>query len=338
MIANFHDPLLDAAKWARRTVVLIGLSVVALCAVAQEPADSTGVAEEADTIKYSVKLGDVEVKASNLTRRGGKDVYVVTDDMKRGLYNAGQLLSRVNGVVYNPITTDITYLGSKNVVILLDSVPKPADYIKRLSPDRFDRIDVINFPTGKYLGYDVLINYHSRPTYKGYESNLFSQAYALPGNKLGHGKWLQRNDAYADFTYTNGKWNIAAWMSDKWNRSAGQSGYANYYPANHFKESTVTTGRHAPTTLSRTNEMPGFLAVDYEINKLQSVSVQWSFAGEDWSTRNDYRLATENTLTHATDTIDYRTRSHTHGAWRNTFGAYYRGRFGAWSQIGRAHV
>ena len=38
---------------------------------------------------------------------------------------------------------------------------------------RFDRMEIVHNPTGKYQGYDVLINFHTKENYEGYEGYVF---------------------------------------------------------------------------------------------------------------------------------------------------------------------
>ncbi|MCM1348234.1 MAG: outer membrane beta-barrel protein [Firmicutes bacterium] len=278
-------------------------------------------------MKYSISLDNVEVKASNIVHKNDKSIYSVTPIMKKGIYSAGQLLSRVNGIIYNPTTMEVSYLGSKNIVILIDSLEKDETYIKRQSPNRFDRIEVISFPTGKYLGYDALINFHSRPVYKGVESNLFTQAYAIPDNRLGRGKFMHRNDGYADFTYTHDNWNISAVLSDNWKQDAGAGGYMRTYIANGLTERTLNKNKKEPTWTSVSNNLNGNLAIDYQISPMQSVSLQWKYDHTDNHKNINQTLISTNEATNSTDTLAYRSAGHIHDMKRNNFGIYYRGRF-----------
>lgn len=314
-------------------VLMIGASG----ASAQERADSAALSQKADTLASQVSLGEVVVKASNVTHKGMKDVYVVTPEMKQGIYNAGELLKRVNGIVYDPISRSIEYLGSKNIVILLDSVPKSEDYIKKLSPDRFDRIDVVNFPTGEYLGYDALINFHTRPAYTGYECNLFNQLYAVPGQRLGHGKWFNREDAQADFTYTHEKWNIYATVTPGWNREVNSVATTRRFLFNNVTETTLPHPKNRPSSITHSANYPVVLAADYQINRYHSVSVQWKFTGSDYKSSNRERMLMSNGTTGEERTVDYDRQYHSHGNTNNIFGAYYRGNIKGWNLTASAN-
>lgn len=300
-------------KRMKTTLVVALISLFASALFAQERTDSVSAGAEPDTLKYSVNLGEVEVKASNVTHKADRDIYVVTPEMKKGIHNAGELLSRVNGVVYNPMTREINYLGSKNVVILLDSVPKTEDYIKKLSPNRFDRIDVITYPTGEYVGADVLINFHTRPSYQGYESNLQADFWVSPDSRLGRDRWLKRGQGYGDFTFTKDKWNLVVSLQDMRSSSASNTDYKRIYPLAGLQESTLTHSLKYPSNTYRRNELTGYVAVDYEIDKRQSVSVQWNTGTNDSHNEEFQRLLVENLNDDSHQLVDYSSRGHMHG-------------------------
>ncbi len=77
-----------------------------------------------DSIESDVKLGEVVVKASTVKHSGMKDSYLITKSMREGLHTAGELLSRLNGMFYDHASKEVRFLGSKNIVILVDSVEK----------------------------------------------------------------------------------------------------------------------------------------------------------------------------------------------------------------------
>lgn len=316
-------------KWIKTTIFATLFFIFAGAVHAQEPADSAKA--EADTIKYSVNLGDVEVRASNVTHKADRDIYAVTPEMKKGIRSAGELLSRVNGVIYNPMTTDISYLGSKNVMILLDSVPKSAQYIKKLSPDRFDRIEVINYPTGQYLGYDVLINFHTRPAYQGYESNLQSSVWLSPERLCGRDRMLRMATGYADFTFTKEKWTLSAYVNEHRENEAASSSFERIYTLNDLRESSVIRPRKDPSEVGRGNNLTTNAAIDYEIDKRQSVSLQWVFTDQNMHSGEFQQLMTENLKNGTTELVDYRKNRAMRNARDHNISAFYRGRFGTWN-------
>lgn len=78
-----------------------------------EMADSTrSVTNEPDTLA-SKRLDEIVVTAELLKRQGNEDIITVTKAMREGTRNAGELLGRINGMFYNPLSTDLQYIGVK---------------------------------------------------------------------------------------------------------------------------------------------------------------------------------------------------------------------------------
>nr|WP_303216846.1 hypothetical protein [uncultured Prevotella sp.] len=113
----------------------------------------------------TMRLSEVVVTASNVIRRRDSDLVLVTRDMRRGSFNTAEMLGKVPGFLYNRSTKSLSYYGEENVKILVDSLEKDAGYIKGLHHLRFDKLDVIPNPKGKYEGYAVLVNLHTREIY-----------------------------------------------------------------------------------------------------------------------------------------------------------------------------
>ena len=113
----------------------------------------------------TMRLSEVVVTASNVIRRRDSDLVLVTRDMRRGSFNTAEMLGKVPGFLYNRSTKSLSYYGEENVKILVDSLEKDAGYIKGLHHLRFDKLDVIPNPKGKYEGYAVLVNLHTRKSY-----------------------------------------------------------------------------------------------------------------------------------------------------------------------------
>ena len=297
----------------------------------QHRADSAAVKAAADTIRSSVSLKGVEVTAQTESHSALTDSYLVTKEMRRGIRTAGELLSRVNGVFYNPVSREIKYLGSSNVVILVDSIQKSESYIKRLSPDRFDRIDIVNNPTGKYLGYDAIINFHTKPNYIGTEVNMLSQAFIATDGRNGEGQDFQSERASFDVTYTRNRWNLSADGEYKWNQTGTSSYYTAVYPYNNLMQTKLEQPRKSPTDNTMSNRYDFGAALDFQPNDNHSFSIQWRIEPTDSKNRSAYRLMMENTKTGESSTVGYSLRNHVHNRLDNSFGLYYRGRFKGWS-------
>ena len=207
-----------------------------------------------------------------MIRHGQNTTYVVTKDMRRDVKEAGELLGKLPGVYYNPLSKEVRYLFSKNIVILVDSIPKDQEYIKRLRPYRFDHITIVNNPTGQYDGYDAIINFHTRPDYDGYESNGIAQISVVPDGRNGDGQDFKKHALNLDFTYTNRKVTVSAFGGYVSDRNGTSSRYVNNYKLNDLVETTLARPMRDPADRSKSFEAAAHLSVSYEINQNNSIS------------------------------------------------------------------
>lgn len=270
------NALYSTARRLPRMVVMV--SVIWLISLYAHGMSKSSLSDNLRDIKdeqVTDTLPDVVVSAELETRRGNEDIIVVTKTMRKGTHNAGELLGKVNGMQYNPMTTDLTYMGSKNIVVLVDSVEKDLTYIKRLQPGRFDRINIVNMPTGKYSGYDAVISLHTIPEYDGYEGAVLAQSLISPNGRNGEGNDLKQVQTTGQFTYTNRKINID-FIAD-WSRHVdGLDFYSgSEYPLNGFMESDITPFSYSSPNKENTgmNSLAD-LSLDYAINSTHSVSVR----------------------------------------------------------------
>lgn len=292
----------------------------ALIATAGNPADTLA----------SKRLDEIVVTAELLKRKGNEDIITVTKAMREGTRNAGELLGRVSGVFYNPLTTELQYMGSKNILILVDGVEKGAGYIKRLRPERFDKITITNMPTGIYAGYDAVIDLHTRPLYTGYEGVVLTEAVIVPGDRNGDGDNLRKSRNEGQFTYTREKFNIDVTAS----YTFGQHGLSDYfnreYPLNGLKETTLETPDKSPDKHIRSNRYSAEVAADYDINRRHSVSAKISLAPSSDHDRYDYRIKRDFTDLNITDIVYESQRSDIRDRLDVLAGLWYRGRAAGW--------
>ncbi len=275
-------------------------------------------------------LGEVVVTAQTVSHQGNRDAYVLTKDMKQGLKSAGELLSRIPDLQYNPLSKAVKYMGSSNIVILMDSVEKSEEFIKNLSPNRFDRIDVVHNPTGKYTGYDAVINFHTRPTYEGYDGYAGSQVMWYPINRKLNDSGIGKTTGYGGLSYTREKWTINVDASYLRQNTYSMGYYSKYYIVNDRTETTLKQDRNHPGQKFSDDRLWGGVAIDYQINNNHSLSASWRINSYDALTDVNQKIAIRDIPASIADTIDYRSANNTNNSLSNTIGLYYRGRFGAW--------
>ena len=284
-----------------------------------------GVADSTNRNKAKT-LDSIVVVGDNITHYADRDVVRITRAMRKGARNTAQMLGNIPGIDCDYATNGLTYHGSPNILILVDSVEKSSDYIKELHHLRFNKVDIVPNPTGKYANYDVLINLHTKKDYEGYEGNAFNYMRVLPSDGNGKGKNLTNDNTSASFTYTKNKWNIVGRYNFNFSQSEIFDGEKILtYPINKFSEKFLS-----PTSSEFSRIHNAYTAADYQINKNHSVSVSYNFSTDasDKFVSSDIQrtwLDTQRTDTFSKSSINAQNSA------RHTLGAYYRGHSGVWN-------
>lgn len=281
-------------------------------------------------------LKEIIVSGSATIHKGDKDVVWITRDMRRGSHNTGEMLGRVPGIIYSRMSKSLSYYGEENIMLLVDSVEKSPEYIKRLHHARFDCIDIIPFPKGKYEGYAAVINLHTKPNYEGYEGAVGGEAEFFPTNRdidddmFGNGKWNE------SFTYTRNKWNFMLNYDGSFEQQARENYSTIDYPMNDYAETVIANAdtRKNHKDYDRKHVVTG--GVDYQIDQRNSLSVAYRL-GLEAADRYDYKTIQQTHHANTTDTI----RSNQHGddnGYAHTIAAYYRGGTGQWNYTADLNV
>lgn len=231
----------------------------------------------ADSILDITTLDDFEIVGSNKTVKGMVSKINITLDMVDHSTDAGDLLGKVKGIYFDPYTRNITYLGSKNIVILVDSVPKNEQYIKRMSPDRFDRVTIVHEPTGKYEGYDAVINLHTRPDFEGYEVKLGGIVELIPTQVCGSGHNVLQAYPFADVSLKFKKLTVSASLNYLYSYNAFNEYYKKEYPYNGIVEELLAGDKSDPSNRRRNTAIDSEITADYDIDKHHTLSVLLSF-------------------------------------------------------------
>ena len=224
-----------------------------------------------DTIRNDT-LPDLIVSVSTVSHNPTSDSYMVTKEMRLNTHTAGDLLGKIPGIHYNPMTQEVTHLGSRNVKILVDSVEKEPGYIKRLNPERFARISVTNFPTGKYADFDAVINLVMKKAYIGYDGAVLSETIIRPGGRNGKGNTVYGMRDVAEATYTRDNWNFALSTEFAGSRTGNGVWSETMYPLNGYSQKTELPPLKAPNRYFRKNQFGISFWSDYTISKGHSLS------------------------------------------------------------------
>lgn len=259
-----------------------------------EPNDSVSAKSKADTVPASARMLDEVVVSQKLVSHSGiTDNYVVTKKMLNDVHDTGELLGKIDGAFYNPLTTKLAYLGSENVIILIDSVERDQGYLKRLNPNRLARISVTNRPSGRYSQYDAVINLCTKHTYEGYDGNVLSEIKVRPSHNEGPDILSGLRDE-VEATYTKEKWNIAFTGSYRRVNECGGIWYVKDYLRNGYMEETQRPALDKPNRKVVNDDGKINLWVDYNVNNRHSVSVGLNVSPGYGKVTEDLRLRYRN--------------------------------------------
>lgn len=180
-------------------------------------------------------------------------------------------------------------------------------------------------------GYDALINFHTRPTYRGSEFNIGGNTWIRPDGVNGRGRDFNKTSPWADFTYTEDKWNVQADASWQWEQSGMSTYTTRTFPLNNYEERMLEQDLRDPTDLMRRRSLALETAVDYRINDRHIVSalVGVSTTGFDRTLKS--RMVTGNINSVLRDTIGHMSRLIENNYLGWAFGIYHRGLVGKWN-------
>lgn len=274
------------------------------------------------------RLDSVMVNGSNVTHYAGRDVIRITRELRKGARNVAQMLGKIPGFDCDRSSNSVTYYGSDEILILVDSIEKPAGYVKELHHLRFDKVVVVPNPTGKYAGYNVLVNFHTKQDYEGHEENFFNYFRALPTDGNGSGKNLSNTNTSSSFTYTKNKWNVVG----RYNFGFRQGELSDVektetYPLNQLRYDYLRSTTRKDSYFRIHNL---YTALDYQIGKNHSVSLSYQFAADASDDYQGAGMARTQTETGRKDSIWVRGFDGINSK-RHTLGGYFRGRSGAWN-------
>lgn len=281
-----------------------------------------------DSIAWNDTIPDVVVIGDSVFRYVDKDLYLITKEMRRNCNNTGEVLGKIPGLHYSRFDKSLSYYGDKNLVILVDSVEKNSDYIKRLHHLRFDKVEIIPSPKGQYSDYDVVINLHRVPDYEGYENNAYASEQLMPSAL--DNKYFDATDWSNSFTFTKNKWNVNL----NYNGNFYQRGLAAYgdviYMPNDYKESIIPNVDNGSNNgnYARSNSLS--FATDYQINRNHSLSLLYKYDNENNDAYANRTMVVSDISETYHDTVHTYIDNGAKGSVQS-LGLYYRGVLSKWN-------
>jgi len=154
------------------------------------------------------QLGETGITqmASGLNRT----LYAITAAMRAGVENAMELAGRLPSVWYDKATATVRFNShSTDVMLLVDGVQQPLDYLRHLAPERVKTVEVITSLSGRFVSdeYAAIINFMLEADYKGIDFHASGVAtYAIDNQ---YEPW-HNNSPSAGVSYSVGKVNLFA--------------------------------------------------------------------------------------------------------------------------------
>lgn len=196
-------------------------------------------------------LDEVLVTAGKVDHLVDRTSYIVTSEMRQGASNAQDLLDKIHGVRLDKTTNVIKVGNESSVLLLVDGMEQPQEYIKNLLPERISKIEVITEPSGRYMsiGYTAIINFILKKEYIGHDVSLRNYVILNPAGTNGSDPladeqlttgltYTNKNiNVYSMYTYDRSRWNtpVARDVSYKDNLSWSTKDVSTKKPNNFYK-------------------------------------------------------------------------------------------------------
>lgn len=258
------------------------LALVLLCVLSIPLSAATLLTERSDSDSIKMKnLQETVVKASHTVQKGDRTKIFITREMRRGTHSIGELLGNEPNFYYDKAFNTLTYNNSSKIVLLVDSIEKDLSALG-MQHIRYDYIEIVNHPTGKYDGYEVLVNLHTKQDYKGYEGYVYNNT-GLFLNKY-HDNPFFNNDA--SFTYTRNKLTFSVYGHFYTAKGKYTKWFEQYYKQVGQHNTAIGNFDGSPTDRFKEPRARIVVSGDYKFDKYRSLSFSYRYNGE-WTTNSD---------------------------------------------------
>ena len=115
------------------------------------------------------ELDEVIVKGYTILHKTDRDIYMVTSKQLKESTDVLDLLNKLPGINYEPITNVVSVKMDKNVLFQVDGIERSQEYLSNLALDRIQRVEVINRIPERYTiqGYKYILNIKLHKDYIG---------------------------------------------------------------------------------------------------------------------------------------------------------------------------
>lgn len=231
--------------------------------------DSLGLPENLGVIALSthnVGLKEVTVTGTLKQETYNKDIYLITDSMRKGTASSGQLLEKIPGFLRDWENDKLRVNGEEDIVLLVNDVEKSSDYAMRINPKRVKKVEITYNPTGKYEGRRMLLNLSLFDDYIGWDF--------VPYTNLQYGKNNMNQETVGEsYTYSVNKlsFNITSAFSNVVNKESDS--FTRMY-ADNYERSSQEFDSDKPNKIGKKLGYDISLGAEYQLAKGHSLSFQ----------------------------------------------------------------
>lgn len=234
------------------------------------------------------ELKEVVVMSSPISQDGNHTKISITRSMRKGNGSIGEMLGGLPNMYFERPTNTLTYNNSNNYIILIDSIEKNTEAILNMQHIRFRSIEITVNPTGKYSGYDAVINLITKQDYQGYEGRFFHND-GMSFTKY-NSKTLVTDNNDFNVSYTKNKLTLSAWGHLNLGYGGFDNWYERYYKTNGIHESVVKNPDGSMNYDGNETYTNGMVSMDYMFDKYRSMSFVYNYNGNTQHSNTDITL------------------------------------------------
>lgn len=228
-------------------------------------------AQRNDSIYKKVDLQDVVVTGNSVVHYPDKDLILITDSLRNGTYSVKEMMNSLPGFLYNPISRSLSFQGSTSILFLIDGREKRSGYAGELSHQRFEKIEIIMDPVGKYEEYNMVINLITKDNWKGYDVNINNMEISQPSAPDNNLITLTHTDL--TYSYIMPKYDIA--FRYDMSHSNSHNSYDYNEKTSIYEESVIPSG--TPTSIKYSNRHNAWIDMGCQIAKGHFLSFMYDY-------------------------------------------------------------
>ena len=225
-----------------------------------------------DSIWKDVRLSNVVVEGSKVVHYPDKDVWNITDEMRKNTTDTYDILEKLPGLYVDKVERKISYKGSDKIVVIVDGKEKEMSYIGNLHNMRFRQIEIYEQSHPRYPNADVVINIVTKERWSGFDFSDNANTRLLPSARYGSLFSTVRNGFY--YTYTRPKYDIStSFQYDHNNRKYDEDIFYTLADQYHYR----SVDDDQPDMSRYSNNYNWWVDYDYKMNKNHSLSAKYSY-------------------------------------------------------------